>query len=78
MEIKLNYTKEELTNLIDGLNNAIIAVGDVYAAAILGCETPSKFDPLFNNKTMDEITELADKRINGLKQLYYLLESYEK
>ena len=30
------------------------------------------------NKSIDEITELADKRINGLKQLYYLLESYEK
>lgn len=78
MEIKLNYTKEELTNLINGLNNAIIAVSDVYSAAMLGCEIPKKFNVLFNNKTSDEIIDLTNKRVNALKQLYYLLESYEK
>lgn len=78
MEIKLNYTKEELTNLINGLNNAIIAVSDVYSAAMLGCEVPNKFNVLFDNKTPDEIIDLTNKRVNALKQLYYLLESYEE
>lgn len=77
MEIKLNYTKEELTNLINGLNNAIIAIGDIYSAAILGCATPNKFNVLFDNKAPDEITAMADIRINALKQLYHLLEEYE-
>ena len=78
MEIKLNYTKEELTNLVNGLNNAILAISDIYAAAILGCEIPNKFNVLFVNKTPDEIIKMSNIRINALKQLYCLLESYEK
>lgn len=78
MEIKLNYTQEELSTLLDGLNNACIALGEVYAAGRLGCQVPSKFTPFFESKTFDEIEEETHLREAAVKQLYDFLLSYEQ
>ena len=78
MEIKLNYTQEELSTLLDGLNNACIALRDVYAAGRLGCQVPSKFKPFFETKTFDEIEEETHLREDAVKQLYDFLLSYEQ
>ena len=78
MEIKLNYTQEELSTLLDGLNNACIALGEVYAAGRLGCQVPSKFRPLFETRTFDEIMEETRLREDAVKQLYDFLLSYEQ
>ena len=78
MEIKLNYTQEELSTLLDGLNNACIALGEVYAAGRLGCWVPSKFRPLFETRTFDEMMEETRLREDAVKQLYDFLLSYEQ
>lgn len=78
MEIKLNYTQEELSALLDGLNNACVALGEVYAAGRLGCQVPSKFRPFFETKTVDEIIEETHLREDAVKQLYDFLLSYEQ
>ncbi len=78
MEIKLNYTQEELSTLLDGLNNACIALGDVYAAGRLGCQIPNKFRPLFETRTFDEMMEETRLREDAVKQLYDFLLSYEQ
>jgi len=78
MEIKLNYTPEELSTLLDGLNNACVALGDVYAAGRLGCQIPSKFIPFFEERTDDEITKETHLREDAVKQLYNFLLSYEQ
>lgn len=78
MEIKLNYTPEELSTLLDGLNNACVALGDVYAAGRLGCQIPSKFIPFFEERTDDEIMKETRLREDAVKQLYNFLLSYEQ
>ena len=78
MEIKLNYTQEELSTLLDGLNNACIALGDVYAAGRLGCQVPSKFIPFFETRTFDEIMKETRLREDAVKRLYDFLLSYEQ
>ena len=76
MEIKLNYTDKELTILLDGLNNAIFAVQDVYAALELGCQVPSVFNDL-QKKSFEEINDLIAIRRKSLLDLYQTLLRYE-
>lgn len=78
MEIKLNYTPEELSTLLDGLNNACVALADVYAAGRLDCQVPSKFIPFFETRTFDEIVKETRLREAAVKQLYDFLLSYEQ
>lgn len=77
MKIQLNYTPEELSMVLDGLNNAIFAVQDVYHAAVLGCQIPLKFEPLFNGKSFEEVDALTKMRFEAVLQLYKFLSNYE-
>ena len=77
MEIKLNYTKDELSLLLDGLNNAIIALQSVYKSAQLGCNIPPQFIPLFENKSFEEIDDIVESRLNAVSDLYILLLEQE-
>ena len=77
MEIKLNYTKDELSLLLDGLNNAIIALQSVYKSAQLGCNIPHQFIPLFENKSFEEIDDIVESRLKAVSDLYILLLEQE-
>ena len=76
MEIKLNYTDKELTILLDGLNNAILTVQDIYSALQLGCQIPKIFSD-FEQKSFEEIDDLVYNRIHALHNLYQTLLRYE-
>lgn len=73
MEIKLNYTPEELSVLLDGLNNALISLDRNYNAISLGVDdgVPSKLRKL----TINEDT--MKYRLNAIKDLYDYLLTYE-
>lgn len=77
-EIKLYYSEEELSSIIDGLNNAIIAICNVYDAGKLGVDVPKQFSPLFNGRDFDEIDQIVSKRQEALFKLYRDLISYYK
>ena len=78
MKIELEYTPEELTQTINGLNNAIIALRDIYNAARWGCELPEKWERFFKDKPFKEIDAIVDIRSKALKDLYDKLLSYEQ
>lgn len=73
MEIKLNYTLEELSILLDGLNNALISLDQNYNAIRLGAENvvPDKIRKL----NLDEKT--MQYRFTFVKELYDYLLMYE-
>lgn len=73
MEIKLNYTPEELSTLLDGLNNALLSLDQNYNAIRLGIDdvVPSKLRKL----TINEDT--MKYRLNAIKELYDYLLTYE-
>ena len=73
MEIKLNYTQEELSILLDGLNNALISLDQNYNAIRLGAENvvPDKISKL----NLDE--ETMQFRFAFVKELYDYLLTYE-
>ena len=73
MEIKLNYTPEELSTLLDGLNNALISLDRNYNAIRLGAENvvPDKIRKL----NLDE--ETMQYRFAFVKGLYDYLLTYE-
>ena len=77
MEIILEYSDKELSTLLDGLNNAIIAIKNVYYAAQLGCEIPQAFAALFDGKSFEEIDSLTEQRLQSLYHLYQTLLHYE-
>ena len=66
---KKTITIEIDETTIAALNNALIAVGEVYFALILGCEVPSKLEPL---------KKLSDKqiqcRLDSISNLYRDIE----
>ena len=76
MKIELNYTQEELSTLLDGLNNAIIAVKHVYNSLKLGCEVPREFDA-FEKYSFDELDNLVYYSLSALKDLYQYLLRFE-
>ena len=78
MEIKLNYTQEELSTLLDALNNGYIALSDAFIAAMLGCDYPAKLRPLLEDKMPEEVREMAYLRLGVLRQLYEFLLAYEE
>ena len=72
MEIKLNYTREELSTLLDGLNNALFSLDQNYNAIRLGAENvvPDKIRKL----NLDE--ETMQYRFAFVKGLYDYLLTY--
>lgn len=75
MEIKLNYTPEELSVLLDGLNNALISLKRNYSALILGIEdgVPVDLIPLAKNIDINKL----QNREKILIDLYNFLLQYE-
>lgn len=73
MEIKLNYTQEELSTLLNGLNNALLSLDQNYNAIRLGAENvvPDKISKL----NLDE--ETMRFRLASVKELYDYLLTYE-
>ena len=73
MEIKLNYTQEELSILLDGLNNALISLDQNYNAIRLGAENvvPDEIRKLNLNE------ETMQSRFAFVKELYDYLLMYE-
>ena len=77
MKIELEYSPEELTTVLDGLNNAIIAIQKIYSALKLGCRVPSEFE-LMAEKDYEELEQLTSFRLKALYKLYQNLLSYEE
>lgn len=73
MRIDLHYTKEELSNLLDGLNNALISLNQNYNAIRLGVD--DVVPPKLRNLTIDE--DIIKYRLNAVKDLYEYLLTYE-
>jgi hypothetical protein len=73
VEIKLNYTQEELSTLLDGLNNALLSLDQNYNAIRLGAENvvPDEIRKL----NLDE--ETMRFRLAFVKGLYDYLLTYE-
>ena len=73
MEIKLNYTPEELSILLDGLNNALFSLDQNYNAIRFGTENvvPDEISKL----NLDE--ETMRFRFAFVKGLYDYLLTYE-
>ena len=73
MKIELNYTYDELTTLLDGLNNALISLKRNYNALLFGTENgvPNQLLKLNLNK------ETMVYRYNAIKDLYDHLLTYE-
>ena len=73
MEIKLNYTPEELSTLLDGLNNALFSLDQNYNAICLGLEdvVPERIRKL----NLDE--QAMHFRLASIKGLYNYLLTYE-
>ena len=70
--MKITVDVDEL--VLKGLNNAVIAYGNVCSALILGCEVPSKLEPL--RKLSDEEMQM---RFTAVKDLYMQLAAeYDK
>ena len=73
MIIELNYTNDELTTLLDGLNNALFSLRRDYVALMLGCQDgiPKELLSLRINE------EDLKNRLEAVKELYKHLLIYE-
>ena len=78
MEIKIDIPKEELNNLIDGLNNAYIAYIKIYQSLLFGCETLEPFYSIYGNLNVEELESKFKPRILALLNLYEQLIEIEK
>ena len=71
--MKIEIDVEDISLFAKALNNAIISYGDVVWGIHLGCEVPSKLNPL--KKVPDE--ELM-ARVEYLKGVYNQVEKLER
>ena len=71
--MKIEIEVEDISLLAKALNNACVAYGDIVWSVYLGCEVPSKFDPL---KKLSQ--KELEARINCLKDVYRQVEEIEK
>lgn len=71
--MKIELEVADVKTVVDAINNATIAYGDIVSCIILDCEVPLKFQPL-SNVSDEELT----KRFNCLKDIYEQLLSIEK
>ena len=80
VEIKIQYSQEQLSIILDALNNAIIALNDAYGAANLGCysSVPRKLRVAFERRSMEEIETVTSKRMDAIYTLYKDLLSFEE
>lgn len=69
MDKKITITLEVDEQTLSGLNNAIIAYGDICWGLILGTQVPAKFEPL-KQKSEEEIRA----RLNSLVDFYKKIE----
>lgn len=77
-EIKLHYTPEELSILLDALNHGCVALGKIYHSASLACAIPSEFEEKFGSMSFEEIEEYTKPRMNSLRELYNYLLTFEE
>lgn len=70
---KITLEVEDISTLLDGLNNAMISYNEIVSSIILGCDFPSKLDPL-KELTFKQLQERQD----ALKDLYIQLILIEK
>jgi len=79
-EIKIYYTEEQLSTILDALNNAIIALSDAYGAANLGCyeSVPRKLRAAFERKSTEEVKAVTSIRMDAIYTLYKDLLAFEE
>ena len=65
MNKKITITLEVDEITLNGLNNAVVAYGDICRGLILGTQVPAKFEPL-KQKSEEEIRA----RFNALANFY--------
>ena len=69
MNKKVTITLEVDETILNGLNNAIAAYGDICYGLIIGTKVPAKFEPL-RQKSEEEIRA----RFNALADFYKKIE----
>ena len=69
MNKKVTITLEVDETILNGLNNAIAAYGDICYGLIIGTQVPAKFEPL-KQKSEEEIRA----RFNALVDFYKKIE----
>jgi hypothetical protein len=70
---KITLEVEDISTLLDGLNNAMIAYDDIIWAIYLCCKIPSKLEPL-KSLPFEQLRE----RLKALKDVYEQLIKIEK
>ena len=80
LDIKLQYTQQQLSTILDALNNAIISLQDVYSMAVLGFDSslPKKLRAMFTSKSFEEIETTTSARMDAIGTLYKDLLSFEE
>ena len=71
--MKIELEVDDLTTLIDGLNNAIIALSDIRNGIFLMGGLPSDMSPKWNplvGTSFDDLTKKFDDRLDALKNVY--------
>ena len=77
VEVKLNYTPEEYSMLLDALNHSLILLRKTYTSAKIGCELPSEFYQKFDKMTLEEIEEYTTPRLQLMYDFYKQMVSLE-
>lgn len=70
--MKIQLEVDDITLFATALNNAIVSYGDVVCAIMLGCEVPSKLEPLKKIPF-----EKLEERMMCLKGIYRQIEKIE-
>ena len=78
VEIKLNYTPEEYSMLLDALNHSLILLRKTYNSAKFGCELPHEFDQKFSKMSFDEIEAYINPRLQLMYDFYKQMITFEK
>ena len=78
VNVTLHYTDEELSKLLDVLNWGYLLCCDLYNSYKFGCETPSRFSKIFEDKTDDEIDNYMSDRLELYRNIYDDLLEFEK
>ena len=71
--MKIEIEVEDISLFAKALNNACISYGDIIYGIYIGCEVPSKFDPL---KKLSQ--EELKARMDCLKDVYRQVDGIEK
>lgn len=76
MKIALDNSKEEM---LDALNNSIVALGDIATSFYLGCQVSPKWAEWQEKQNIgsDECYEILNKRVSVLKSIYGQIENID-